>query len=515
MVIGLQGCTAQGVPDPTTSTSLAVSTTTTGGGGTTTTITTTTSTTTTTLAPATVTGLVYERQPATAYTLTGPFSPALSGAAVTLSAESAISDGAGNFSLTSPAFGDLSTYAAKSGFITTKVTTMVASAKSYDLQLGLYPTTTVTARPGFIKGMALWDAGGWLLDWCYANNYFQSTSTNARDKAGANLVTVSDPVFITTVGTMTVTMSTESNTGTWWRMMNAAEYGVLAADAHGKGLQFMMWLGVMDDGKSTQLDGKTYNDIVGGGSGKASSAFWNAWFGEYKKYTKQYATIAKDLGIEYICLGHDMGYAINKGNFTSEAEVMDHWRTIVYGITAEVGYTGKLMVFAGSGPYPGNWGDDDLPTGFMDLLDYMGYAVQDVNPTFNPSVNDLKSSLSSFLTHIQGNSRPAVIMIRTPSVDGGTSISTFIEPLVEVNPVANSHNLNLAQQADIYEAWLESINGTPTGNGRVMGIVSWNYHYIDNYHRGNSNDHQMAMDKASNIRGKPAEAVAKWWYDRF
>jgi len=314
-----------------------------------------------------------------------------------------------------------------------------------------------------------------------------------------------------------VTMSTESNTGTWWRMMNASEYGVLVADAHSKGLQFMMWLGVMDDGKSTQLDGKSYGDIIYGGSVKASSSFWNAWFSEYRKYVKQYAAIAQNLGVEYICLGHDLGYAINKGNFTSEAEVLDHWKDLIYAITAEAGYTGKLMYFCGSKPYPAgseSWGDDDLPAGFINLLDYMGYAIQDAHAMFNPSVNDLKVSFNNLLTHLSSISRPAIIMIRTPSVDGGTSFGTFIEPLIEVNPVANSHNMNLAQQADLYHALLETINGTPTGTGRVMGIVSWNYHYLDNYHRGNSNDYQMAMDKASNIRGKPAEAICKFWFDR-
>jgi hypothetical protein len=72
----------------------------------------------------------------------------------------------------------------------------------------------------------------------------------------------------------------------------------------------------------------------------------------------------------------------------------------------------------------------------------------------------------------------------------------------------------LQQQADVYQAVFEVISGTPTGNGRVAGLISWGYHFKDNYDDGFFVG-EVAMDKAANIRSKPAEAVAQWWFDRF
>jgi len=103
-------------------------------------------------------------------------------------------------------------------------------------------------------------------------------------------------------------------------------------------------------------------------------------------------------------------------------------------------------------------------------------------------------------------------MLRTPSVDGGTSFETYIEPLLAVNREADKHKMNVWQQADIYEAFYEVINERPTGNGQVMGIFSWGYNYLDNYITvPGKSDGAMAMDKSSNIRGNPAEAVMKFW----
>jgi hypothetical protein len=40
------------------------------------------------------------------------------------------------------------------------------------------------------------------------------------------------------------------------------------------------------------------------------------------------------------------------------------------------------------------------------------------------------------------------------------------------------------QQADAYMAAAEVINATPVGNGRVMGLLDWGYHFKDNYSDG-------------------------------
>ena len=43
-----------------------------------------------------------------------------------------------------------------------------------------------------------------------------------------------------------------------------------------------------------------------------------------------------------------------------------------------------------------------------------------------------------------------------------------------------------------------------------MGIISAQYHYFDQYVAGGSH-----YDKGSNVRGKPAEWVLRWWFQRW
>ena len=66
----------------------------------------------------------------------------------------------------------------------------------------------------------------------------------------------------------------------------------------------------------------------------------------------------------------------------------------------------------------------------------------------------------------------------------------------------------------MYQAVFEVISGTPRGTGRVAGLISWGYHFKDDYDDGFFVG-EVAMDKSANIRSKPAEGVARWWFDRF
>jgi hypothetical protein len=321
-------------------------------------------------------------------------------------------------------------------------------------------------------------------------------------------VTVSDPIFVKEVGADRVVMGTQSNEGPWWRMMNETEYAALANDAHAKGLAFMVWLGVIDGGDPTYWD-LVYSDDV------LSRSFWDDWFSEYVKYAVQYAAMAEKLGIEYVNLGHDMGYATGTSRFAGgAAESLARWTKLVSAIRAV--YHGKVTYFGGVDITDDYYEDEGYPEGFVGLFDAVGLNIQSASPTFNPSQDEMKGALSGLLDRYTGWTRPVFIMVRTPSVDGGTSFEDFMEPLLEVNHTAEAHAMNVWQQADIYEALYEVVNGRPAGNGQVGGVFSWGYNYLDDYLTApgqgpNGTDAAMAMDKSGNIRGKPAEAVMKFW----
>ena len=74
------------------------------------------------------------------------------------------------------------------------------------------------------------------------------------------------------------------------------------------------------------------------------------------------------------------------------------------------------------------------------------------------------------------------------------------------------------QQADVYVALAEVVNETPTGIGNIMGVLSWGYWFTDDYYSWTNEWGQtadMAYDKSANVRGKLAEIVLKWWFDRW
>jgi hypothetical protein len=510
------GCSAKSTPSTTngntptsTQTTASTSTTKTTSTGTSTSTKTTSTKTTSTTAPkppAQVSGIVYFRDPAVSFPVdAAPSAQAVEGATVSVSGYNIATGADGKYTIPG-GVGYQTITVTKDGYIPTQVSWDFASGQSYTFNIGLYKTPpAINPRPGFINGVITWDAGGWLIDYYYKRGLFQPTYTNIIQNAGSNLVTVSDPVFIKEADENHVAMSATSIEGSFWRMMNESEYTTLVKDTHSKGLQFMLWVGVMDEGRTD------YNKIIYTDSPRQDS-FWDSWFSEYEKYAVQSAAMAEKLGIEYFNLGHDMSYATSKSRFSGgAADCLARWQKLTSAIRSV--YHGKLTYFGGLGIITWEfYEDNDYAPGFIELFDAIGMNIQSILPAFNPSINDLKSAVTAFLDRYVSWDRPLFIMIRTPSVDGGTSFETYIEPLLVVNHEADKHAMNLFQQADIYQAFYEVVNARPSGNGQVMGIFPWGYNYLDNYlTTPGKSDGAMAMDKSGNIRGKPAEAVMKFW----
>lgn len=111
-----------------------------------------------------------------------------------------------------------------------------------------------------------------------------------------------------------------------------------------------------------------------------------------------------------------------------------------------------------------------------------------------------------------GATQPTTTQAQTTPPKTTPPPTTTVQPLLVVNQEALKHKMNTAQQADMYQAFYEVVNSRPTGSGQVMGIFSWGYNYIDNYlFTPGKIDGFMAMEKSGNVRGKPAEAVIKFW----
>lgn len=97
---------------------------------------------------------------------------------------------------------------------------------------------------------------------------------------------------------------------------------------------------------------------------------------------------------------------------------------------------------------------------------------------------------------------------------------------VECNGTMAKNPSFILESADVFQLYLpvlfEVVNSrSASGPGNVVGILSWGYWFTDNplewVDQANNITHTspMAYDKSSSIRGKPAEAVVRWWFDKF
>ncbi len=376
---------------------------------------------------------------------------------------------------------------------------------------------SITAKPsGFIKGVSLFDAGPWMGQDLYPEGF--SSTFERLNALNANLVTVFDPVFITVAGNDSVKMSTTANTTYPWDMLSTSQYENLTDRATANHLDFMWWFGVWPHDEE-RLDNKGFNEIVFSGS-KLSDKFWDDWFSEYTRYLKLYAQIAESKKVKYISLGHGLNYATSPANFSSEQRYNDLWSNMINEIktvfTGQLVYFGTHRPFTGKNYSGGNEGeyyeDEGYTDTFKGLFDAFGIILSNITPTTNPGINTIKEATLASLQRYAGFEKPLILWIWAPSADGAANLYGHLEPVLDVDVMANSYEQDFYEQADIYEGIMEAVNETTTN---VKGIVSHGYMYHDRFDKYEPRDMNTAFEKAASVRGKPAEELLKYWYSKW
>ena len=358
------------------------------------------------------------------------------------------------------------------------------------------------------------DVGGFMAD-TYSGGYFDPTYARIKGMVGANLVANSDPVFMISYDETTnkVVMSKESSPGSGWRMFNKDEYAQLVSKARANGMAFLLLLGITNPPGTQPLPWTVSS---------TNTAFWTAWFDAYKNIAVEYAAIARDLEIEYLSLGLNAGYM--------STLPVGYWRPLVEAVRG-TGYKGKLL-YQAMPNMDHSWGEQfgfnesccgDLSIReskrleFISLFDYIVLDIYNIvkgrSSPPEASRDEMKDSVRWLFDQVKTYPVPVMIMVGTPSVHGGATIGDYIEPCLICNSIAPTKQRDDMQQSDVYQAIAEVINATPTGNGNVAGLLTWGYWFTDDYLKWGSL--AMAYDKSASVRGKPAEAVLKWWFDRW
>ena len=464
-------------------------------------------------------GMVYRRDGSVAY---GPdFSPnsGIAGAEVSLLGTSTVTDSSGAYSLRTVEPSGGNRYAP----IKAKASGYASSWYPWDVRdvgkpraLALYDEVAATPRPGFVLGMIPHDVGGFMNS-VFSAGLFQSTYDRIKTVVGANVVTLVDTIWINRLDVSKGVVELASNPTNLspGNVMSPdrAMYQVLVPQARQRGLQVMIMIGLFPD----PAVGLRYWEEMGALK-PADTAAWDAWFAAYRPLIVERAQIARDLGVEHFSFF---------GQWSRSP--VRYWREVVEAIRG-AGYTGKISFFGGVDMANG-WHqyrdqefflDREQVLAFMGLWDYVGVSVYDgVRKSRPDEVLDeaqprerIRESVKWLLQDMSYSPKPLMIMVGTPSVHGGVSDREYIEPCPLCDSVAPQRQRDVEQQADMYQAVCEAIDATPVGNGRVMGLLSWGYHFRDDFmYLVNPGD--SAYDKSGSIRGKPAEAVVSDWFRRW
>ncbi|SFE58913.1 Ig-like domain-containing protein [Thermophagus xiamenensis] len=390
--------------------------------------------------------------------------------------------------------------------------------ETYDISLMAYPKVSGINAKGsdFIKGVSLFDAGPWMGQDLYPEA-FEQTFDRLEDM-NANTVTVFDPVFVTVVGEDSVAMSTSANTQYDWDMLSQSQYQTLSDEASERNLNMMYWFGVWPQ-EEEQLDGKSFNEIVFSGQ-QLSDDFWEDWFSEYSRILKEYAQTAESKGVEWISLGHGLSYATAPDAFSSETLYESHWNELMNEVRSV--YSGKIAYFGVARPftainYEGSsewqyFEDDSYTDSFVALFDAFGIVVSSVTEITNPSVSQIKDAMNGILNHFSGFSKPLIVWVWAPSVDGAANTYGHLEPVLDVSVAANNWNVDFYEQADLYHGILQAVNESSVN---IQGVISHGYMYYDRFTKYEPRDMNTAFEKSASVRGKPAEEIIRYWFNEF
>ena len=372
--------------------------------------------------------------------------------------------------------------------------------------MGLYPAVPVVPRPGFVKGIDFMDSGGGLAT-IYQNGKHAEVMDRVKALDGANLVRTNEAFDVTK---FSVTTNTVAMTFDPFDVYTRAVYTALVAQARARGLQFEMGLEIgIFGGKLSAADAADYATRFQ--IPVTNAAFWDAWFAAFRPLVLERAAIARDLGIEYLDLWNLQGLSRPESS---------RFQKLVADIRA-LGYTGKLIYYYNAAIEIGFPEWNSVDAGFRALWDINGVSIRTVvsKATTSEVLADahprarMRTSLASALSTLAARPQPIFVMMRVPSIFGGIVHPEFIEGCLTpaCNSLAPFRTRDYQQQADAFQALAEVVNATPTGNGRVMGIVSSQYWYYDDFFSGGINDYS----KINSVRGKPAEAVLAWWWKRW
>jgi hypothetical protein len=231
-----------------------------------------------------------------------------------------------------------------------------------------------------------------------------------------------------------------------------------------------------------------------------SKEWVDAFFNEKKKFIRKMAEIGVKTGVEIMIVSNLYDVAVARANYPGNSD--EAVRQRIKGLVEVASnYSGKLA-------FEGTINPEDLR--YVDVNDFDYFAVslwQDLTDKNDPTLQELEDSISRIIdTEIKPTyeltGKPIFFeSIPYPSIDGGNRINLVSQKArsygLGSDPYDPTFEYDLQEQVDIYNALMNSIAKRPW----IVGFYTFSYWYID------------MIDKASNIRAKPAADQLKLWLE--
>lgn len=237
--------------------------------------------------------------------------------------------------------------------------------------------------------------------------------------------------------------------------------------------------------------------------------WWRAWFESYHSFALNYAALAQQSGADALILGGEWAApAITEGVLAdgspsgAPANADELWRMILKDVRSR--YQGRILWAMPATP------ELDKPA-FLDMVDGIYVLVSfpissqelpDKNTLLQSAERWVAETLAPFREQVD---KPVILALAYPSVRGAAMgclreagrclpWEAFSQP-----NLPPSFTLDLAQQANIYEAFLNAINT----RAWVNGFVSRGYY-----------PPAILQDLSASVHGKPAADVLWYWFPR-
>jgi hypothetical protein len=234
--------------------------------------------------------------------------------------------------------------------------------------------------------------------------------------------------------------------------------------------------------------------------------FWDGWFAAYERYLLTQAVLARSSGADQLVIGDFKLRPSFPGEPEAPPNAEARWRGLIAKVRSVYGGPLAFELLMGTAVWPS-------PPPFLDAVDVIRvWWWTPLSSNNRPGLSDMASAAGAMLDGQllplqQRFNKPLHLSVAYLSADGAATQCLrrpdgqcyAFEDFSPAAPDVATYPVDLAEQADIYQALLTAVND----RAWVSGLFSYGYNPVVILH-----------DKSVSVRGKPAEGILAAWFPK-